>query len=94
MYVKRLWDHTMALNNTWNQSSTYLRMICKDAVLDQTEALFVKEEAEDVFVKQEGVEEVEHDQKKYELSEQEVKQKLCEEDPLMQADSSFKAEMN
>ena len=57
--------------------------------------LFI-EEAEDVFAKQEGVEEVEHDRIKKEFSEQgeqEVKQKLCEEDPL-QADSSFKAEMN
>ena len=54
--------------------------------------LFI-EEAEDVFAKQEGVE---HDRIKKEFSEQgeqEVKQKLCEEDPL-QADSSFKAEMN
>ena len=67
-------------------------MICKDAVLDQTEAVFFKDEAEDVFVKQEGEEEEEHDQIRKELSEQDW-QKLCEEDPL-QDDLSIKSEIN
>ena len=74
------------------KSVKHLKMICKDAVLDQTEAVFFKDEAEDVFVKQEGEEEVEHDQIRKELSEQDW-QKLCEEDPL-QADLSIKSEIN